>query len=151
MVQHNSPKTSTADDRAREMEGVLRKQGVRLTKQRAKLVELLAQAEDHPDANELYARTRAAGETVSLATVYRTLSMLEEGGVIHRHAFEGGGARFEAADMPHHDHIIDLDTGAVVEFQSEKIERLQAQIAAELGYEVVHHRLELYCRKAHKP
>ena len=73
MVQHNSPKTSTADDRAREMEGVLRKQGVRLTKQRAKLVELLAQAEDHPDANELYARTRAAGETVSLATVYRTL------------------------------------------------------------------------------
>ncbi|MEO1550094.1 MAG: Fur family transcriptional regulator [Pseudomonadota bacterium] len=136
------------EDRTQEMQAVLRKQGVRMTKQRAKLVELLSQAEDHPDANELHARAREAGAGVSLATVYRTLSLLEEGGVIHRHAFEGGGSRFEAADMPHHDHIIDLDTGDVVEFHSEKIEHLQAQIAAELGYDVVHHRLELYCRKA---
>ena len=68
-------------------------------------------------------------------------------GVIHRHAFEGGGARFEAADMPHHDHIIDLDTGDVMEFRSDKIEQLQAEIAREYGYDLVHHRLELYCRK----
>ena len=84
---------------------------------------------------------------MSLATVYRTLSALESRGVIHRLTFEGGGARFETADTPHHDHIIDMETGAVIEFRSEKIERLQAEIAAELGYDVVHHKLELYCRK----
>ncbi len=130
------------------MEAALRRDGVRLTRQRAALLEVLGDAEDHPDANELHRRAKGLDETVSLATVYRTLSVLEAQGVIHRHAFEGGGARFETADSPHHDHIIDLDTEEVIEFRSEKIERLQAEIAAELGYDVVHHRLELYCRKA---
>jgi Fur family ferric uptake transcriptional regulator len=75
------------------------------------------------------------------------LSVLEEGGVVHRHAFEGGGARFEKTHEEHHDHILDVDTGEVIEFQSDKIEQLQDEIARELGYDVVHHRLELYCRK----
>ncbi|HRD76621.1 MAG TPA: transcriptional repressor [Hyphomicrobiaceae bacterium] len=77
-----------------------------------------------------------------------TMAILERRGVIHRHSFEGAPARYETADDKHHDHIIDIDTGAVIEFRSAKIEELQAKIAAELGFEVVHHRLELYCRKA---
>ena len=80
-------------------------------------------------------------------TVYRTLSVLEQQGVVHRHAFEGAPARFETADMEHHDHLIDVDTGMVIEFRSDKIERLQAQIAGKLGYDLIRHRLELYCRK----
>ncbi len=138
---------TNVDARAQEMEEALRAEGVRVTRQRTALLQVLAEALDHPDANELHRRAQEVDDTVSLATVYRTLSVLEDQGVIHRHAFEGGGARFEAADMPHHDHLIDLDTGAVVEFRSDKIEQLQAEIAREHGYEVVHHRLELYCRK----
>ena len=129
------------------MEQALRDAGVRITRQRKVLVQVLAEADDHPDANELHRRTRAIDPKVSLATVYRTLTVLEEAGVIDRHAFEGKPARFETSDRPHHDHLIDLETGEVVEFQSEKIERLQAEIAAELGYKIVHHRLELYVRK----
>ena len=135
------------DKQAGQMEQALREEGVRVTRQRKALLHVLAEAEDHPDANELHRRAQEIDETVSLATVYRTLSVLQDQGVIHRHAFEGGGARFETADVPHHDHIIDIDTGAVMEFSSDKIEQLQAEIAKELGYEVVHHRLELYCRK----
>ncbi len=129
------------------MEAALRGAGVRLTRQRAALLRVLAAAEDHPDAGELHARARALDPTVSLATVYRTLGVLEAEGVVHRHVFEGGAARFETADMPHHDHLIDVETGQVMEFRSDRIEELQAKIAAEHGYELVHHRLELYCRK----
>jgi len=129
------------------MEDALRDEGVRLTRQRRVLLQVLAAAADHPDANELHRRAHDIDPKVSLATVYRTLSVLEEAGVIERHAFEGKPARFETADRPHHDHLIDLETGAVIEFRSEKIERLQAEIAAELGYDIVHHRLELYGRK----
>ncbi|NNU81660.1 transcriptional repressor [Halovulum dunhuangense] len=130
-----------------EMEQALRADGMRITRQRSAILRVLAESDDHPAADELHRRTREMDPTVSLATVYRTLSALEAHGVIHRLTFEGGGARFETADSPHHDHIIDMDTGAVIEFRSEKIERLQAEIAAELGYDVVHHKLELYCRK----
>ncbi len=129
------------------MEDALRDEGVRLTRQRKVLLRVLADADDHPDANELHRRAHSIEPNVSLATVYRTLSVLEEAGVIERHAFEGKPARFETADRPHHDHLIDLETGDVVEFRSEKIERLQAEIAAELGYDIVHHRLELYARR----
>ncbi len=129
------------------MENALRDEGVRLTRQRRVLLQVLADADDHPDANELHRRAHSIDPKVSLATVYRTLSVLEGAGVIDRHAFEGKPARFETADRPHHDHLIDLETGDVVEFRSEKIERLQAEIAAELGYDIVHHRLELYGRR----
>ncbi|WP_112322288.1 Fur family transcriptional regulator [Oceanibium sediminis] len=139
--------SNTAIKHLRDMEDALRADGMRITRQRVAILSVLAEANDHPDADEVHRRTKQVDPSVSLATVYRTLSVLENHGVVHRLTFEGGGARFETADAPHHDHIIDVDTGAVVEFHSDKIERLQAEIAAELGYDVVHHKLELYCRK----
>ncbi|MDK1493414.1 Fur family transcriptional regulator [Sinorhizobium sp. 7-81] len=134
-------------NRIEELEGILRDGGVRVTRQRAAILKILAEAEDHPDASELHRRAKEIDATVSLSTVYRTLSALEQQGVVQRHAFESATARFETADAPHHDHLIDIETGAVIEFRSDKIEQLQAEIAAELGYELVRHRLELYCRK----
>jgi Fur family ferric uptake transcriptional regulator len=133
--------------RERNLQDALRAEGVRITRQRAAILAIIAGAEDHPDASEILRRVHEVDRTISLSTVYRTMSALERRGVIHRHSFEGAPARFESADQKHHDHIIDIDSGAVVEFRSERIEELQAQIAAELGYEVVRHRLELYCRK----
>lgn len=129
----------------------LKAAGVRMTVQRRVLLTVLAEATDHPDATELYRRAVAVDNSVSLSTVYRTLRLLEDRGVIQRHAFAEGRARFENADTEHHDHLIDVDTGQVIEFQSERIEKLQAEIAAELGYEIVRHRLELYGRKAQRP
>ncbi|PDT82040.1 Fur family transcriptional regulator [Sinorhizobium sp. BJ1] len=134
-------------NRIEELEGILREGGVRVTRQRAAILKILAEAEDHPDASELHRRAKEIDATVSLSTVYRTLSALEQQGVVQRHAFESATARFETADVPHHDHLIDIETGAVIEFRSDKIEQLQAEIAAELGYDLVRHRLELYCRK----
>ncbi len=138
-----------ADDQDAQhpLEAALRDGGIRITRQRSAILKVLETAGDHPDAVELHRRAQEIDPSVSLATVYRTLSVLEDNGVVHRHAFEGGGARFETADEPHHDHIIDIETGRVTEFRSEKIEKLQEEIAAELGFDVVHHRLELYCRK----
>lgn len=132
---------------ATSMISALKTAGMRVTRQRMVLLGLLAEAQDHPGAVELHRRAQAADGAISLATVYRTLAVLERAGVVQRHSFDGGSARFEPVDERHHDHIVDLDTGRIVEFQSDKIERLQRQIAAELGFEVVHHRLELYCRK----
>jgi Fur family ferric uptake transcriptional regulator len=133
------------------LQEALRAEGVRITRQRAAILGIIASAHDHPDANELHRRVQLVDRTVSLSTVYRTMAALERRGVIHRHSFDGAPARFESADQNHHDHIINIDTGEVVEFRSQKIEELQAQIAAELGFEVVRHRLELYCRKVRKP
>lgn len=138
---------SEENEQTEKMIAALRKAGIRVTRQRIALLWVLVDADDHPDAVELHERAKQIEPTVSLATVYRTLSVLEEGGVVHRHAFEGGGARFETSHEEHHDHILDVDTGEVIEFQSDKIEQLQDEIARELGSEVVHHRLELYCRK----
>ncbi len=121
-----------------------------MTEQRKVILRLLADARDHPDANELYHRARQIDGSVSLSTVYRTLRLLEERGAIQRHAFDEGRARFENAAGEHHDHLIDLDTGQVIEFRSDKIEKLQAEIASELGFEIVRHKLELYVRKRAK-
>ena len=129
------------------MTQALRDGGVRVTRQREALLRVLSESADHPDATELHRRAQVIDDTVSLATVYRTLTVLEREGVIHRHSFENGSARFEVAATGHHDHILDLDSGEIIEFHSEKIEELQRRIAAEMGYEIVHHRLELYCRK----
>jgi len=136
-----------AGGEAAAMEEALRSEGVRLTRQRRAILQVLAEAASHPDAPELHRRVQEADDTVSLATVYRTLSVLETKGVVQRHAFEGAPARFETADAPHHDHIIDLDSREVIEFTSPEIERLQKEIARKHGYDVVSHRLELYCRK----
>ena len=134
-------------DMTARMTQALREGGVRVTRQREALLRVLTEAQDHPDATELHRRARGLDESVSLATVYRTLSVLEREGVVQRHSFESGGARFEVADQAHHDHIVDLDSGDIIEFRNERIEELQRQIAAEMGYEIIHHRLELYCRK----
>lgn len=134
-------------EKTKHLEQALRGAGLRMTRQRLVLLEVLAGADDHPDAAELHKRVQALDTGVSLATVYRTLSELEAQGVIQRHAFDGASARFETADPSHHDHMIDIETGAVVEFRSDRIERLQAEIAAELGYDIVHHRLELYVKR----
>lgn len=133
--------------RGRDYEAVLREAGVRITRPRKTILRILAEGEDHPDALEIFRRASRADASVSLSTVYRTMKLLQDRGAIHRHAFEGGPARFEHAGNPHHDHIIDVDTGEVVEFSSEKIERLQEEIARSLGYDIVFHRLELYGRK----
>jgi Fur family ferric uptake transcriptional regulator len=133
-----------------DYEGELRRAGVRITRPRKVLLEILAEAGDHPDAMEIFQRASAVDRTISLSTVYRTMKLLETMGAIHRHAFEGGPARFEQASGRHHDHLIDLDTGDVIEFHSKRIEELQDEIARSLGYEIVHHRLELYGRKQRK-
>ena len=125
----------------------LRAEGLRMTRQRAAIVEVLDTAADHPDAHEIHERAKAIEPTTSLATVYRTLAVLSDKGVVSRHSFEGAPSRFETTDAPHHDHIVDLETGAVIEFVSPEIERLQREVARAAGYEVVWHRLELYCRK----
>ena len=139
------PEDHTA--RAAALEEALRGAGVRVTRQRAALLRVIASADDHPDAAELHARAVAAGAGVSLATVYRTLTTLRTQGVIEKLEFQGEPARWEAADQSHHDHMIDIDSGEVMEFHNARIERLQAEIAAEMGYEIVHHRLELYVRR----
>ena len=126
---------------------LLHKAGIRITRQRVALMAVLTKATDHPDAIDLLKRTKEIEPSTSLATVYRTLAALEEKGVIQHHNFEGGGARFEMVPKVHHDHIVDLDTGKVIEVKSDQIERIQTEIAAQLGYQVLHHRFELYCRK----
>lgn len=125
----------------------LRRAGIRLTKQRQIILRVLAEALDHPDAHELHRRAFAHDPTLSLSTVYRTLRLLEERGAIQRHAFDERRSRFENADGEHHDHLIDIDSGEVIEFRSALIEKLQDDLARELGYEIVRHRLEIYGRK----
>ncbi|MFV0300182.1 MAG: Fur family transcriptional regulator [Paracoccus sp. (in: a-proteobacteria)] len=136
-----------SETRARQLETALREAGVRMTRQRRLLLSVLADCDDHPDATELHRRAEAAGAGVSLATVYRTLTTLQAQGVIEKLEFQGEPARWEPADQLHHDHMIDVETGQVIEFTNDRIERLQADIAAEMGYEIVHHRLELYVRR----
>ncbi|AUH32014.1 Fur family transcriptional regulator [Paracoccus tegillarcae] len=136
-----------SNDRATQLEDALREAGVRITRQRAALLAVLAACDDHPDAAELHRRAEAAGAGVSLATVYRTLTTLQAQGVIDKLEFQGEPARWEPADQQHHDHMIDVETGQVIEFTNDRIERLQAEVAAEMGYEIVHHRLELYVRR----
>jgi len=131
----------------RDYEERLRRAGVRITRPRQVILRILAETDSHPDAMEIFHRASKIDSSISLSTVYRTMKLLEEMGEIHRHAFEGGRARFEQAGSEHHDHLIDIETGDVIEFHSRKIEALQDEIVRELGYEIVHHRLELYGRK----
>ncbi|WP_293859844.1 Fur family transcriptional regulator [uncultured Alsobacter sp.] len=129
---------------ANRIEAQCRAKGMRLTGQRRLIAAVLAESEDHPDVPELHRRVALRDETISLSTVYRTVKRFEEQGIIERHAFQDGRARYERASKDHHDHLIDLETGKVVEFRSEDIEVLQAEIARRLGYRLVGHKLELY-------
>ncbi len=118
--------------------------GMRMTEQRRTIARVLAGSEDHPDVEELYRRCAAVDPHISISTVYRTVKLFEDSGIIERHDFRDGRARYEQMPDTHHDHLINLRSGEVIEFQSEEIERLQAEIARRLGYKLVDHRLELY-------
>jgi Fur family ferric uptake transcriptional regulator len=118
--------------------------GLRMTGQRRTIARVLDDAEDHPDVVELHRRAADVDNRISLSTVYRTVRLLETEGIIERLDFRDGRSRYEQAAREHHDHLINLDTGAVIEFRSEEIEKLQEEIAKRLGYKVVYHRLELY-------
>ena len=118
--------------------------GLRMTDQRRTIAGVLEAATDHPDVEELYARASAADAGISLATVYRTVKLFEETGILEKHEFGDGRARYETADRDHHDHLIDMRSGEVIEFVDPDIEALQERIAAKLGYELKGHRLELY-------
>ncbi|MBI1238043.1 MAG: transcriptional repressor [Alphaproteobacteria bacterium] len=118
--------------------------GLRMTEQRRVIARVLSEATDHPDAEELYRRASAIDPKISIATIYRTVRLFEEAGILERHDFRDGRSRYEEVPEEHHDHLIDLQTGRVVEFRNEEIERLQKLIAEKLGYRLVDHRLELY-------
>jgi Fur family transcriptional regulator, ferric uptake regulator len=118
--------------------------GLRMTEQRRVIARVLSQAHDHPDAEELHRRAAAVDPNISLATVYRTVKLFEDSGIIERHDFRDGRSRYEEAPEEHHDHLIDAKSGKVVEFKSDEIEKLQIEIARKLGYRLVDHRLELY-------
>lgn len=118
--------------------------GMRMTDQRRIIASVLTDANDHPDVEEVYRRAAERDDGISIATVYRTVRLFEEAGILTRHDFGDGRARYEPVADDHHDHLIDIQTGKVVEFTNEEIERLQAEVAEKLGYRLVDHRLELY-------
>ncbi len=121
----------------------LEARGLRMTDQRRVVARVIGDAEDHPDVEELYARAVKVDPKISLATVYRTVKLFEEAGILEKHEFGDGRARYEDAERDHHDHLIDVNTGQVIEFVDPEIEALQERIAARLGYRLIGHRLEL--------
>ena len=118
--------------------------GMRMTEQRRVIARVLSGSDDHPDVEELYARSSKIDDKISIATVYRTVRLFEEAGILERHDFGDGRARYEEVPETHHDHLIDVQSGRVIEFRNEQIEKIQRAIAEELGYKLVDHRLELY-------
>ena len=126
------------------------KVGVRLTEQRKIIAKVMSQSEDHPDVDELHRRVSKIDSKVSIATVYRTVKLFEEAGIVSKHDFKGTKARYEQTTMEHHDHLIDINTGEIIEFVNDDIEKLQTKVAEKLGYKLVDHRLELYGTKNNK-
>ena len=118
--------------------------GLRMTEQRRVIARVLSDAADHPDAEELYRRASTLDPHISIATVYRTVKLFEDAGILERHDFLDGRSRYEEIPESHHDHLIDVHSGRVIEFHNDDIERLQRRVAEELGFELVDHRLELY-------
>ena len=125
-------------------------QGVRLTDQRKLVAKVMSESTDHPDVDELHKRVNKIDSKISIATVYRTVKLFEEAGVVAKHDFKGTKARYEEATHEHHDHLVDVNTGEITEFVNEDIEKLQEKVAAKLGYKLVDHRLELYGSKIKK-
>lgn len=127
-----------------DIETLCHAKGLRITEQRRVIARVLSEARDHPDVEELHRRASAVDKGISIATVYRTVRLFEEAGILERHDFRNGRSRYEPTPEEHHDHLIDIETGDVIEFHDEALERLQAEIAQRLGYRLVDHRLELY-------
>jgi Fur family ferric uptake transcriptional regulator len=126
------------------LEAACADKGMRMTEQRRVVARVLQSSDDHPDVEELYRRASAIDPNISISTVYRTVRLFEDAGIIERHDFRDGRSRYETLPESHHDHLIDLRSGTVIEFTNEEIERIQERIARELGYRLVDHRLELY-------
>ena len=118
--------------------------GVKLTDQRKIIARVMSQSNDHPDVDELYNRVSKIDLKISIATVYRTVKLFEESGILAKHEFKGGKARYEELNESHHDHLIDIKSGKIIEFVDEEIEKLQKKVADKYGYELVDHKLELY-------
>ena len=118
--------------------------GVKLTDQRKIIAKVMSESEDHPDVDELYRRVSKIDSKISIATVYRTVKLFEESGILTKHEFKGGKARYEELNESHHDHLIDIKTGEIIEFVDNDIEKLQEKVAEKYGYELVDHKLELY-------
>ena len=118
--------------------------GVKLTGQRKIIARVMSEAEDHPDVDELYKRVTKVDPKISIATVYRTVKLFEEAGILAKHDFKGGKARYEETSESHHDHLIDVKTGEIIEFVDDEIEKLQKKVAEKYGYDLVDHKLELY-------
>lgn len=131
-------------DQVKSLEQLCVERGMRMTEQRRVIARVLEGAADHPDVEELYRRSVEVDPNISISTVYRTVKLFEDAGIIERHDFRDGRSRYETVPDEHHDHLIDLKTGRVVEFQSAEIEALQEKIAREHGFKLVDHRLELY-------
>jgi Fur family ferric uptake transcriptional regulator len=127
-----------------DIEELCHEKGLRITEQRRVIARVLSDAEDHPDVEKLHERAAAVDPGISIATVYRTVRLFEEAGILERHDFGDGRARYEAAPESHHDHLIDVETGNVIEFVDPELEQLQRQIAERLGFRLVDHRMELY-------
>ncbi len=126
------------------------KNGVRLTDQRKLIAVVMSESKDHPDVDELHKRVSKLDPKISIATVYRTVKLFEESGIVSKHDFKGNKARYEEATQEHHDHLIDINTGEITEFVNDDIEKLQKKVAEKLGYKLVDHRLELYGTKIKK-
>ena len=118
--------------------------GVKLTGQRKIIAHIMSKSEDHPDVDQLYKRVTKVDPKISIATVYRTVKLFEEAGILAKHEFKGGKARYEEISESHHDHLIDVKSGEIIEFVDEEIEKLQKKVADKYGYELVDHKLELY-------
>ena len=118
--------------------------GVKLTDQRRVIAKVMSESNDHPNVDELYKRVNIVDPKISIATVYRTVKLFEESGILAKHDFKGGKARYEELSESHHDHLIDVKTGQIIEFVDEEIEKLQKKVADKYGYELVDHKLELY-------
>lgn len=127
-----------------DVEALCAQKGLRITEQRRVIAQVLSDATDHPDVEGLHARAAAIDPGISIATVYRTVRLFEEAGILERHDFGDGRSRYEAAAESHHDHLIDVETGTVIEFVDPELEQLQRQIAEKLGFRLVDHRMELY-------
>ena len=127
-----------------DIEALCAEKGLRITEQRRVIARVLSEAEDHPDVEVLHSRASAIDKGISIATVYRTVRLFEEAGILERHDFGDGRSRYEAAAESHHDHLIDVETGKVIEFVDPELEALQKVIAEKLGFRLVDHRMELY-------
>jgi Fur family ferric uptake transcriptional regulator len=127
-----------------DLEALCAEKGLRITEQRRVIARVLSEAEDHPDVEEVHRRSSAIDAGISIATVYRTVRLFEEAGILERHDFGDGRSRYEAAPETHHDHLIDVESGRVIEFVDEELEQLQRRIAEKLGFRLVDHRMELY-------